>query len=86
MILLKIILCVYFIYGAYVINIEDKKSKVTNWVSLSIDKKTALYFDSFGIEYIVPAKPEINELLTIYLECKIMNLLNLCVDFIVSPL
>ena len=52
--IVKIILCMYFIYGAYVINIDDKKSKVTNWVSLSIDKKTAAYFDSFGIEYIVP--------------------------------
>ena len=52
--IVKIILCMYFIYGAYVINIDDKKSKVTNWVSLSIDKKTAAYFDSFGIEDIVP--------------------------------
>ena len=27
--IVKIILCMYFIYGAYVINIDDKKSKVT---------------------------------------------------------
>ena len=29
-----------------------KKSKETHWVSLFIDRKTAVYFDSFGIEYI----------------------------------
>ena len=38
--------------GAYVINLNDKKSKGTDWVSLFIDKYTAIYFDSFGIEYI----------------------------------
>ena len=34
------------------INLNDKKSKGTDWVSLFIDKYTAIYFDSFGIEYI----------------------------------
>ena len=29
-----------------------KKSKGTQWVSLFIDRNTAVYFDSFGIEYI----------------------------------
>ena len=29
---------------------EDKQSKGTHWVSLFIDKNTALYFDSFGTE------------------------------------
>ena len=38
--------------GAYVINLDDKKSKETNWISLFIDRNTALHFDSFGIEYI----------------------------------
>ena len=38
--------------GAYVMNLDDKKSKGTHWVSLFIDKNTALYFDSFGVEYI----------------------------------
>ena len=38
--------------GAYVINLDDKKSKGTHWVSLFIDRNTAVYFDSFGIEYI----------------------------------
>ena len=28
-----------------------KKNKATHWVSLFIDKNTAVYFDSFGIEY-----------------------------------
>ena len=36
----------------YVINMDDKQSKGMHWVSLFIDKNTAVYFDSFGIEYI----------------------------------
>ena len=32
-----------------------QKSKGTNWILLFIDKNTAVYFDSFGIEY-VPQK------------------------------
>ena len=39
--------------GAYVINLDDKKSKGTHWVSLFVDRNTAVYFDSFGIEYIL---------------------------------
>ena len=35
-----------------VINLDDKNSKGTHWVSLFIETNTALYFDSFGIEYI----------------------------------
>ena len=38
-------------YGMYVINLDDKKSKGTHWVSLFIEKKMAVYFDSFVIEY-----------------------------------
>ena len=38
--------------GASVKNINDKQSKGTHKVSLFIDKNTAMYFDSFGIEYI----------------------------------
>ena len=38
--------------GKYVINLDDKNSKGTHWVSLFIDRNTALYFDSFGIKYI----------------------------------
>ena len=38
--------------GAYIINLHDKNSKTTHWVSLFIDKNKAVYFDSFGIEYI----------------------------------
>ena len=34
------------------INLDDKQSKETHWVSLFIDRKTAVYFDSFGVEYI----------------------------------
>ena len=29
-----------------------KRSKRTHWISLFIDRNTAVYFDSFGIEYI----------------------------------
>ena len=36
----------------YVINIDDKKSKGVHWISSFIDRNTAVYFDSFGIEYI----------------------------------
>ena len=36
--------------GAYVINLDDKKG--TPRVLLSIDRNIAIYFDSFGIEYI----------------------------------
>ena len=35
--------------GVYVINLDDKNSKVTHRVSLFIDRNTAVYFDSFGI-------------------------------------
>ena len=38
--------------GTYVINLDDKKSQGVHWVSLFIDRNTAVYFDSFGIEYI----------------------------------
>ena len=38
--------------GDHVINFDDKKSKRTHWVSLFIDRSTAVYFDSFGSEYI----------------------------------
>ena len=34
------------------LNLDDKKSKVTLWFSLFIDRNLAVYFDSFGIEYI----------------------------------
>ena len=38
--------------GEYVINLDDKNSKVIHWVSLVIDRNGAAYFDSFRIEYI----------------------------------
>ena len=34
------------------ININEKQSKGTHWVSLFIDRNTAAHFGSFGIEYI----------------------------------
>ena len=39
-------------YEAYVKNLDDEKSNETHRVLLFIDKNTAVYFDSFGIEYI----------------------------------
>ena len=61
-----------------------KKCKGTHWVSLFIDRNTAIYFDSLEIEFIpqevLNKIREINQLHTIYLEYKIMNLLY--VDFI----
>ena len=39
-------------HGAYVKNLDHKNSKGTHWVSLFIDRDLAVYFDSFGIEYI----------------------------------
>ena len=38
--------------GAYVTNLDDKKSKTTHWVSSFVDRNAAVYFDSFGKEYI----------------------------------
>ena len=36
----------------YIINLNDKESKGLHLVSLFIDGNTAVYLDSFGIEYI----------------------------------
>ena len=33
----------------YVINLDDKNGKGTHWVSLFIDRKSAVCSDSFGI-------------------------------------
>ena len=33
--------------GAYVLNLDEKQSKGTHWVSLCIGRHTAVYFDSF---------------------------------------
>ena len=35
--------------GVYFINLDDKKSKRTHWVSLFIDRNTAVHFDYFVI-------------------------------------
>ena len=36
----------------YVIYLNDKNSKGAHWASLFIDRNTAVYFDSSGIEHI----------------------------------
>ena len=38
--------------GVYWINLDDRNSEGTHWVSFFIDVSAAAYFDSFGIEYI----------------------------------
>ena len=38
--------------GAYLINLNERKAEGKHWVSLFIGRNTAVYFDSFGIEYI----------------------------------
>ena len=38
--------------GAYVINIDEYHDIGTHWVALYMNKKTATYFDSFGVEHI----------------------------------
>ena len=38
--------------GAFVIDLDEKQSKGTLWVSLLIDKYMVVYLDSFRIEYI----------------------------------
>ena len=39
--------------GGYVTNLDDKSRKGTHWVLLFIDRNVAVYFESFGIEYIL---------------------------------
>ena len=38
--------------GVYVIDLDDKQSKGTHWVSLFNDRNTVAYFDSLKVEYI----------------------------------
>ena len=66
------------------INLDDKISEGKHFISLFIDKNTAVYFHFLELNIFqkkFKIKSKINELLTIYLKYKIMNLL--CVDFIV---
>ena len=58
----------------HIINLGDKNSKETYWILLFIDKDIAIYFDSFGSEYILKEVLKISQLLAIYLVYKIMNL------------
>ena len=73
--------------GAYVINLTDRNSIGTYLVSLFIDRITAVYFDSFGIEHIsqeVLNKIRDKSITHNIFRIQDMNLL--CVDFIVSLL
>ena len=70
------------------INLDNKKGKVTHWVSLFIIIKTAVYCDSFGIKYI----PEevLNNIRDISITHNIFRIQDndsvICVDFVVSLL
>ena len=37
--------------GAYVINLDEYSDIGTHWIALYVNKKTATYLNSFGIEY-----------------------------------
>ena len=39
--------------GAYVINLDEYRDIGTHWVALYVNNKTAIYFDSFGVEHIL---------------------------------
>ena len=59
--------------GAYVININDNKSKGAQWISLIFDRNTAMYFDFFFFKSniflnVYQTKSKINQSLTTYLE------------------
>ena len=69
--------------GAHGINFNNKKSKGVQWISLFIDKNTAVNFDSFGTEYI-PHKV-LNKIKDKYLTHNIFRIQSdilLCVDLI----
>ena len=36
-------------YGAYAINFDEYSDIATHWVSLYVNNKTVIYFDSFGV-------------------------------------
>ena len=38
--------------GAYVINLDEYKSIGTHWITLDVNAKNIVYFDSFGVEHI----------------------------------
>ena len=38
--------------GAYVINLDEYRDVGTDWVAFYVNNKTAIYFDSFGVEHI----------------------------------
>ena len=38
--------------GAYVINLDEYENIGTHWIALFVKPKYAVYFDSFGVEYI----------------------------------
>ena len=37
---------------AYLINLDECKSKGTHWIALYVDAENVAYFDSFGVEHV----------------------------------
>lgn len=66
--------------------ILKKKSICTHWFSLSIDRNTAVYLDSFGIEYI--SSELVNKIKDKSMTHSIFQMQSdnsICEDFIVLP-
>ena len=38
--------------GAYIINLDEYKSRETHWIALYVNAENVTYFDSFGVEHI----------------------------------
>ena len=38
--------------GAYIINLDERKWKGTDWIALYMNGDNVTYFESFGVEYI----------------------------------
>ena len=39
--------------GAYVINLDEFRSIGNHWIALYVNANSIIYFDSFGVEYIL---------------------------------
>ena len=69
----------------YAINLNGRNSKGTHYVSLFIDKKLSLCFDSFGIEYIPQeVLKKIKDKSITHNTFRIQDIESIFVDFIAS--
>ena len=65
-------------------NLDNKSSKRTRWVSLFTDKDLAIYFDYFGIEYIKEVLNKIKDKSIIHNIFRMQDNKFIMHDFIVS--